>query len=155
MGRWGAQLVGASSLLVLIGCGSQGDEGVGGVDTSGFHGLWAAQHSTGTDTCFGDFDSSAIQLTVRIRPGKTTALEYVALDQQNLTRETCVQNFDVAASEATMTEEHSCFYGVQEVRYTDDHLTVSGDSLEETGSSETTGSEGVCKSTFHVSFTRL
>jgi hypothetical protein len=128
--------------------------------------LWAAQQSSGTDTCFGDFDSEMIQFTMRLRAGKAVALEYVSLDQQDLTHETCVQGFSIQGSEATMAGEQSCFYAagqdpatgediMQEVKYTADHLKVSGDSLEETGASETTGPQGTCESTFHLVFKRL
>jgi hypothetical protein len=150
----------------LAGCGSGGDEGVGGADVSSFQGLWAAQHSSGTDTCFGDFDSAMIQFTMRLRAGKTVALEYVSLDQQDLTHETCVQGFSVQGSEATMAAAQSCYYAagqdpatgeaiMQEVKYTADHLKVSGDSLEETGTSETKGPQGTCAATFHLVFERL
>lgn len=139
-----------------------------GPDVSDFEGLWAAQQSNGSNSCTGPYqETSGYSFTMRLRAGEDSDLEYVSLDQEDLTRETCVQTFSVDGDTATMEGVQKCSEPTDGtdpetgdpiesevvITYMWDELVVDGDLLHESVSWKAGDSE--CVDSFEIEFKRL
>jgi len=168
MRRWAGVLGVATS--VLLGCGSPSDGGNGAL-----FGLWRQTHGAGTDSCSGDYDSDAqpspLPYRIRLRPAGSGYLEYVTLDQLAAKQEraTCIQRFSITGSTAAILPNQDCELlssstipdsGATTIRritqiFSDDQLTLTGDSLHEVGQLEYETAAGPCHATFSVDYARV
>jgi hypothetical protein len=155
----------AFGMAVMLGSSALGC----GPDVSDFEGLWAAHKSNGGNSCTGPYtETSDNPFTMRLRAGQDSDLEYVSLDQEDLTRETCVQTFSVDGDTATMIGEQDCSQPSQQVdeqtgdlietvlvtTYTRDELVLDGDSLHESVSWKI-GDDADCIDSLEIDFKRL
>jgi hypothetical protein len=155
---------------VMLGCGALGC-GSDEESVANFEGLWTAQRSSGSSSCSGPYPNmEAYPFTMRLRAGSSSDLEYVTLDNADLTKETCVQTFSVDGDTATMEGAQDCTQTVQETdpvsgellfttielvtTYTRDKLVVDGDALHESVSWKVP-SAPECTDSFEIDFKRL
>lgn len=140
----------------------------GGV--SDFEGLWAARSSEGTSSCYGDYENDEPDFTIRLRAGEDADLEYVSLAPDDLTEETCVQDFSVDGDVATIEKNQDCTFEyegvdpdssltttfVLRVSFLEDRLELDGDRLREEGESVSVADDGVeCQEEFRLEFERV
>jgi hypothetical protein len=159
MGRHTASSWAVMLVSLALGCGP---------DVSDFEGLWSAQMSSGTSSCTGPYETNAPSFTMRLRAGDDSDLEYVTLDPQDLTKETCVQTLSVDGDTATMEGEQSCSQvssqldeqtgeiveTVVVINYTSDKLVLDGDTLHESVVWNV-ADDSDCISSFEIDFERL
>jgi hypothetical protein len=112
---------------------------------------------------------AASPFTMRLRAGKSSDLEFVTLDQQDLTKETCVQAYTVEGNQARMVGSQTCTLKSTSIDpdtqeevttesvevYSDDEMTLSGNTLHETGAVDTTPEGKPCHTTFTVDYEKL
>lgn len=147
--------LGVVVVCLSLGCSSDDDGG------GGFVGRWLGTHTSSTDSCIGDFNSDDAETSfneIELRAAGDNVIEYVLFDYEDGVTETCVQKFQVKGNVATIWPNQPCRFGDPplEQTFSEDRLTLSGDSLREVGTMQYSGSAGEsCEQTFDVQMQRV